>query len=420
MPACCGAASDVVDTRPVGQPVPPETEPEMPEASPEAAEAPVDEEADPADSKLVTKRWHVYPTHVEDAAKAAKAAELLEAMREAPTFETWRWYVEDGGVLRRFLTARDDDVAKAKALLLNALEWRARRRPHVVDYAEIEAESRTGKLRVAPSLDRWGRPVVVFDNSVQNTKESGGQLRCLAFVLEHALRRVDGRRASKYVIFMHLSDFSLFNNPPWSVTRETMLMLMSCFAECCGHIVVHGAPRVFRGVFAAVKPLIDPKTATKIVFVSPGAEEEPTMRELLGDDWRALTGAGLPRETPRSSPGYRHATSWRATLEADARWRARTGNRGPLRHEAVNWPEADVAAADDAPSELEVSLVEPPAPAPPPAAVARPPPPPPKRHQSLEEGATRLLGLHPFLERLVVLAVAFAAARVVALAHALV
>ena len=28
--------------------------------------------------------------------------------------------------------------------------------------------------------------MVIFDNSVQNTKDAGGQLRALAFVLEHA------------------------------------------------------------------------------------------------------------------------------------------------------------------------------------------------------------------------------------------
>ena len=113
-------------------------------------------------------------------------------------------------------------MPKAAALLKQALAWRRKRKPHVIDYAEVEKESRTGKLRVAPALDRWGRPVVVFDNSVQNTKDPAAQLRCLAFVLEHALRRVDGTAASKYVIFMHLNDFSLLNNPPWSVTKETM------------------------------------------------------------------------------------------------------------------------------------------------------------------------------------------------------
>ena len=410
---CCSAdvVDDVVLTEPSdaavgGQPVSCDHPPVEQES-----DAPAEDDA-PEDSALVTKRWHVYPSHVESDHKATKAAELLAALRAEPGFDEWRWYFDDAAVLRRFLTARDDNVAKAKALLLDALAWRRRRRPHVIDYAEMERESRTGKLRVAESLDRWGRPVVVFDNTVQNTKDSAAQLRCLAFVLEHALRRVDGTRVSKYVIFMHLSDFSLFNNPPWSVTRETMLMLMSCFAECCGHIVVHGAPRVFRGVFAAVKPLIDPKTATKIVFVSPGDAEEPTMRDLVGDDWRALTGAGLARETPRSSPGYRHGRCWPRAVAADEAWRKRTGNAGPLRHTVVNGP-ADAAAPDEA------AAGEARAPARPSDDDDAKAPPPRSRSRTLEP-AERVFGLHPLVERALVLALAFCCARVVTLLHALV
>ncbi|KAH8069147.1 hypothetical protein JL720_12054 [Aureococcus anophagefferens] len=405
---CCSAdvVDDVVLTEPSdaavgGQPVSCDHPPVEQES-----DAPAEDDA-PEDSALVTKRWHVYPSHVESDHKATKAAELLAALRAEPGFDEWRWYFDDAAVLRRFLTARDDNVAKAKALLLDALAWRGRRRPHVIDYAEMERE-RAGKLRVAESLDRWGRPVVVFDNTVQNTKDSAAQLRCLAFVLEHALRRVDGTRVSKYVIFMHLSDFSLFNNPPWSVTRETMLMLMSCFAECCGHIVVHGAPRVFRGVFAAVKPLIDPKTATKIVFVSPGDAEEPIMRDLVGDDWRALTGAGLARETPASSQAT--ATAVLAALAADEAWRKRTGNAGRSATPSSTGPRTPPRPRRRRPARRGRR----------PAADDDEPKAPPRSRSRTLEPAERVFGLHPLVERALVLALAFCCARVVTLLHALV
>ena len=105
--------------------------------------------------------------------------------------------------------------------------------------------------------------MVIFDNSVQNTKDAGGQLRALAFVLEHALRRCDGSQVRKYVIFLHLNDFSLRNNPSWAVTKETMRMLTCCFAECCWAHLAPNAPKVFAVAYRLVKPLIDPKRPRK-------------------------------------------------------------------------------------------------------------------------------------------------------------
>ena len=155
---CCSAdvVDDVVLTEPSdaavgGQPVSCDHPPVEQES-----DAPAEDDA-PEDSALVTKRWHVYPSHVESDHKAAKAAELLAALRAEPGLDEWRWYFDDAAVLRRFLTARDDNVAKAKALLLDALAWRRRRRPHVIDYAEMERESRTGKLRVAEWQRLWDR-----------------------------------------------------------------------------------------------------------------------------------------------------------------------------------------------------------------------------------------------------------------------
>jgi hypothetical protein len=145
----------------------------------------------------------------------------------------------------------------------------------------------------------------------------------------------------KYVIFLHLNDFSLRNNPSWAVTKETMRMLTCCFAECCGHIILHNAPSVFSVAYRLVKPLIDPKTATKILFVTDKDEEK--MKELIGDDWRAITGAGQKR-LDKCSPGYDHSVQWPITLENDRKWRERTGNTGPLSHEFTGYSDDEPAS----------------------------------------------------------------------------
>ena len=65
--------------------------------------------------------------------------------------------------------------------------------------------------------DAYGRPVVVFDNSVQNTKDVDSQLVCLSHNLDTACRMMDPAVTDKYVVFMNLEIFSLFSCPPMKV-----------------------------------------------------------------------------------------------------------------------------------------------------------------------------------------------------------
>lgn len=71
--------------------------------------------------------------------------------------------------------------------------------------AEMQEQGKTGKIYNA-GVDRWGRPVVIFNNSVNNSNDPRAQMRYLAFNLEMALRkaRAGGANVAKFVIFMHM------------------------------------------------------------------------------------------------------------------------------------------------------------------------------------------------------------------------
>ena len=65
------------------------------------------------------------------------------------------------------------------------------------------------------------------------------------------------------------------------------------------------------------KPFIDPKTAAKMIFitgdVSDGSANDKLLRELIGPNWKVLTGAEQPilqKTKPASSPGYLHSVHW--------------------------------------------------------------------------------------------------------------
>ena len=63
----------------------------------------------------------------------------------------------------------------------------------------------------------------------QNTAEVSGQMDYLAFSLELAIRSSPPGLVDKYVVFMHMDTFSIFNNPPMSATKETILMLTTAY-----------------------------------------------------------------------------------------------------------------------------------------------------------------------------------------------
>ena len=70
----------------------------------------------------------------------------------------------------------------------------------------------------------------------------------------------------------------------------------SCRNLWRGHVVLYQAPWVFQTLFNMVKPLLDPVTAGKVVFVSgddsPGSDNDKKMQWLIGPNWRELTNAG--------------------------------------------------------------------------------------------------------------------------------
>jgi hypothetical protein len=183
-------------------------------------------------------------------------------------------------------------------------------------------EGETGKVRV-PGNDRWGRPVVVLDNTVENTKGADDQMCFLAWNLELAMKTMDPS-VDKYCCFIHLNEFSFWNMPPMNTTKETMFMLGNSYPERLGHAIVYKPPSVFNTFHSAVTALgvIDAKTQSKVVFIhgdtSDGSPNDLKLRGLLGDNWKALTGAEQkvlsPSGAPKASPGYHHDEYWKGAM----------------------------------------------------------------------------------------------------------
>lgn len=289
------------------------------------------------------------PSTVEQRSALKALRSQLELSKNEYYYYAKTWC--DDEQLIRFLVARNYNVEKAFTLTLAASEWRFKRKPSEIEQqagweAMISKEAETGKIYFA-GFDRYQRPVVILDNSVQNTRGHDGHIVFLAWNLELGCRSMNSS-VDKYVILINLQQFSLMNNPTLQTTKgtpsltvlqpchyltlsshhhlavlrppqETIKMLCDCFPERLGHLICYQPPWVFKGVFDAVKMFIDPKTVSKVHFLvgddSEGTENDAKMRAIIGDNWRELTGAGQPVISPGCSPGFDFSVYWPSVMK---------------------------------------------------------------------------------------------------------
>lgn len=144
--------------------------------------------------------------HIKSPQISAETQELIEQVRSA--FKNDEEYDEEwcsDEVLQLFLIARNMNVGLTHSMLKTAGEWRKFRKPHLVEQMDgwsekMSRESETGKVYV-PGKDQWGRPVIVLDNTVQNTDSIDDQMLFLAWNLEFGIKEMSPAN-DKFLVFM--------------------------------------------------------------------------------------------------------------------------------------------------------------------------------------------------------------------------
>ena len=261
----------------------------------------------------------------------------------------------DDNFLHRYLRARQYDIDKACAKVLRSLAWHLRERPEDLRAADFAEEARFGKVYLG-GTDRHGRPVVVLDSSLTSVLDEAGQIRHLVWTLDRAVRRMARTGCEKLVVFMHMESFGFTNFPPLRAMQDAIRVLGGHFPERLGHCVLYMVPYVFGSLWSVVKQLIDPVTREKFVMIAgdtaagtandatltgapsgtgasaasnrrtahvgpPTVEGShawpPRSSEVIGPDWRTLTGAERPVLDVGASPGYAHAERWAEALQEE-------------------------------------------------------------------------------------------------------
>eukprot|EP01038_Epipyxis_sp_PR26KG_P012344 gene12344-16555_t len=279
----------------------------------------------PTEDELIPpfdRNIHLKTTSFENAEKVTQQVlELRELLKEVECAKNHELWASDDQLIR-FLIARNFDIHAAFKLMKNALQWRELRQPYRTLMSpendnKMENESKTGKIYCS-GYDQWKRPVIIFDNTVQNTNSVDDQMSFLGWNLELAVQMMSSS-IDKYLVFIHLNNFSLFNSPPLKSTTETINMLCNCYPERLGHCIIYLSPSIFKMFFDSVKSFIDPKTVGKLIFivgdVSEGSPNDKLLHSIIGPNWKILTGAGQPIYNKNCSPGYNHVLFWPKIME---------------------------------------------------------------------------------------------------------
>ena len=255
----------------------------------------------------------------------AQLRDLLASKLSREMLTQHQAFLTDATVMR-FLIARQLSLDNAAEMLIGCLEWRSRRSIDLLRARMFSHECETGKI-FRPGLDRWGRPLMCFNNTCQNTDDSESHMMFLAWNMEECERACGSNGASKYCLFVNLEEFSLFNNPPFSETRETVFMVANAYPERMGTAIVYKPPWVFKQVWNLVKGLMDPRTHSKIVFMvgdtDEGSQNDRELCRLIGSNWREMTGVKEGLSTTNQelkcqvAPGYNHSKNWAMTLAAE-------------------------------------------------------------------------------------------------------
>jgi hypothetical protein len=97
------------------------------------------------------------------------------------------------------------------------------------------------------------------------------------------------------------------------------LFIYPGYPERLGHCICYAPPGIFSTFFNTIKGFIDAKTRNKIIFLTgdmyDGSKNDIKMKEIIGDNWKILTGADCKYETDGCSPGYNHSLYWPFTMK---------------------------------------------------------------------------------------------------------
>lgn len=194
-----------------------------------------------------------------------------------------RKLAEDDRGLLRFLRARDFDVTKACKMASATMEWRKKWKPRNITFDLMPTATASGVWRFAGHT-KTGLPIILARTWLWRPRDYYGTAEFVNYVAwfletELTMRTVpsDSSRdecdIQRIFVIFDLKGFSLYHHNDIRMHMVLISVLQSMYPETLGVAVAVNAPWVFQGVWAVLKPLLDPETARRCHILGKDASK---------------------------------------------------------------------------------------------------------------------------------------------------
>ncbi|GLC55621.1 hypothetical protein PLESTB_001007800 [Pleodorina starrii] len=302
--------------------------------------------------------WYLNPTAQQRAAMMELRSRL---QRDNLTVEGH----DDDYTLLRFLMARDFNVEKAFSMYRDMRAWRLENRVDGLYESDPSGSAYPQKeklLQVYPhfyfNTDKFGRPVYIEllgrtdASALFATINVDDLIRYHIWTWERYLRcylpacsTAAGRHICTTTVIIDLAGLSLmnFNSATQKLLSTFSKIDQDYYPEHLGNMFVINTPMIFRGIWAAVQPLLQERTRKKIVIL--GSDYLPTLTQMVPlDRLPDIFGGKMLLEPYKSVGPWQQQRGVEAEACADARVQVSAGGWASGCLEKLSGEELDAGA----------------------------------------------------------------------------
>ncbi|KFG53912.1 CRAL/TRIO domain-containing protein [Toxoplasma gondii RUB] len=245
-------------------------------------------------------------TNSADASKGQEAQKLYLAS-PLTGFEV-NWIMDDSN-LERFLRAREWNVPKAFALLMETVKFRREAKPERVKPKEVMQANQEG-IMYRRGYDKSGHPILYMrPGKNQPNADADSSIKLLVYMLERAVQSMKRQEGVSGITFIvDYNGYTNANQPPLAVALRFVDIFQNFYPERLAAAFVIDTPWYFSTFWNCLQPFLPNRTTSKIHYCSTSDPKslEPLFDQVPADCIESWIPGG------QATGVYDHSAYWAA------------------------------------------------------------------------------------------------------------